>query len=251
MSTGPSEGLCVELTCDGNRRYEQKLEGLNIPTAQLSYEQLYAAYRAGGEATKKIIEVSRDNLVGIIAAWTWSTENWKRRKEEADAVFAVTSEFLQDLKDNWVDLPENSDVRLVHMGRTERLHEAAPEMMQKLEELCAYTRERAGMVVALLMDYSGPDELTRALERRDSVQGKQPLQHYLDLPVQGVSFKPLDLRIRTGETNRIKHINEVMCGYATTETREIFREETLPDYSADLFRKDLEEFRKTEKRRGA
>lgn len=251
MSTSPSEGLCIELTCDGNRRYEKKLEKLDIPTTQLSPEQLYAAYKAGGEATKKIIEVSRDNMVGIIAAWTWSTENWKRKKEEADAVFAVTSEFLQDLKDNWVDLPENSDVRLVHMGRTERLREAAPEMMRKLEELCAYTRERAGMIVTLLMDYSGPDELTRALERRDNAQGKGPLRQYLDLPVQGVPFKHLDLRIRTGEMSRIKHINEVMCGYADTETREIFREETLPDYTPALYLADLEEFRATEKRKGA
>lgn len=254
MSTGPNEGLWIELTCDGNRRAvidEMSSQGVTgLVAEKLSSQLLYRGYKAGGDATKKIIEVARDNAVGLIAPWTWSTKNWSRPEAHADAVFKVTTEFLMDLKTNWIDLPENRDVRMVHMGRVGRLENAAPEMMQLMQSICEYTRDRTGMVVAMLMDYSGPDEEERARElwKLSGCAGRY--QDYLDLPRQGVPFHELDLRIRTGENTRIKHINAVMNAYAGMETREIFREEPLPAYTPKLFLQDIEELTHSEKREG-
>lgn len=254
MSTGPNEGLWIELTCDGNRRAiisdmaSQGVTGL-LPES-LSDHLLYKGYKAGGDATKKIIEAARDNAVGLIAPWTWSTKNWERPEAHADAVFKVTTEFLQDLKTNWIDLPDNRDVRMVHMGRVERLENAAPEMMELMGEICDYTRNRTGMVVAMLMDYSGPDEEVRARELWKQSGCAGSYRDHLDLPRQGIAYRELDVRIRTGEDTRIKHINAVMNGYAGMETREIFREEALPAYTPKLFLEDIQELRASEKRMG-
>jgi undecaprenyl diphosphate synthase len=253
MSSSPQEGLWVELTCDGNRRYEAaqlNAQGETVRPAELTGLPLYLAYKAGGNATKQIIEVARDNAVGLIAPWAWSTKNWDRPKEHADTVFRVTEEFLEDLETDFMHRPENNDVRLVHVGRQEGLQEAAPRMMETLRRISEKTRNRSGMVIALLLDHSGPDELERAIEAFKVSGCKGHWTDYLDLSKQGVPYKEVDLRIRTGEETRIKHINAVMKAHDGLETREIFREEMLPMYTADLFREDLEEFQRTEKRQG-
>lgn len=258
MSTSPDQGLWVEVTCDGNRRYELnalKNQGVAIDsTADLSDGHLYAAYKAGGDAMKRIIETARDQSVGMIAAWTWSTKNWERPKEHADAVFQVTKEFLVDLEKNWLHLSENKDVRLVHGGRIEQLGKNAPEMFEILHRICRDTSKRTGMVVALLMDYSGPDEEERAREMwfRSMQCGIKNVsyQDCLDLPWQGVPFRELDLRIRTGETGDIKHTNAVMSGYTGMETRDIFHTAPLPLYTPEMFQRDLDGVQKSEKRQG-
>lgn len=254
MSTNPSEGLWVELTCDGNRRARaesKQEEGDRESTSNtLSDDDLYQCYKMGGEATKKIIEVSRDQSVGLIAVWAWSTKNWKRGLAQKNAVFQVTTEFLHDLEQNWIDLPENENVRLVHMGRSERLIEEAPEMMDILHRISGHTRERCGMVVALMMDYSGPDEERRARSRwiKSRLQGQY--EDYLDLPVQGVGYRELDLRIRTGETTHLKHLNAVMRAYEGMETREAIHALYLPEYTPELYIADLNALFDTEKREG-
>ena len=258
MSTSPSDGLWVEITCDGNRRCEadelsQEL-GRPVSTADLTPDRLYQSYKVGGDAMKRIIETARDSAVGLIAAWAWSTKNWERPQAHADAVFKVMNEFLLDLESDSINRPENADVRLVHMGQSERMVERVPQTSKLLHRICHDTRKRTGMVVALLLDYSGPDEEERALSRwdkRHQISGNiRQYRDCLDLPWQSVPYRELDLRIRTGETGRIKHTNAVMSGYAGLETRDVFHDIMLPHYTPELFLADLEEFHKTEKRQG-
>lgn len=253
MSTSPKEGLWVELTCDGNRRLQVNqlaAAGQVVTAATLTEAQAYACNKIGGQVTQKIIEAARDEMIGLIALWAWSTKNWDRPLAQQTAVFAVVNEFLVDLENEWMDRPENQDVRLVHMGRTEKLEKSAPEMMDRMQRVMDKTRERTGMVVALMMDYAGPDEDERARELWKKDQTGKPFTDFLDLPRQGVPYKEVDLRIRTGETSEAKHINAVMRPYEGLETRDIFHEFLLAEYSPDALRNDLATYRKTEKRNG-
>jgi|GEM_PF-5287895 len=256
MSTKPTEGVFAAIICDGNRRDESELihqeQGLVLPPTEFDQETLYNAYQRGGKAIRDIVECARDQSVGILAAWAWSTKNMERRSEhERKAVFRVIQEFVLDLEENWMNLPENNDVRLVHMGRQERLNEADPGMMHIVNRVCKDTRGRTGMVVALCMDYGGPDETKRAktMWRQAGYYGE--LEDYLDLPRQGVPYRPMDLRIRTGETDRAKHLNAYLHPYEGEETREIFHELYLPGYTPNLFINDLQELNRTPMRKGA
>jgi|CXWL01.1.fsa_nt_gi undecaprenyl pyrophosphate synthase len=253
MSTGPETGDWIELTCDGNRRAQTDVlaeTGKIVKPAELDEELAYACYKMGGDASKKIVEAARDNMVGLLALWVWSTKNWDRPEAQQKAVFQVTHEFLNDLETNWIDLPENEDVRLVHMGREERLHREAPDMMAVFDRITEYTKHRKGMVVSLLMDHSGPDEEARARHLWKFGGGTLGFEDHLDLPRLGVPYKHLDLRIRTGETDRIKHTNAVMSGYTGMETRDVFHDVLLPDFTPELFLKDLADYRKSDKRNG-
>ena len=253
MSTSPKEGKVIEVTCDGNRRFEADVlvqAGIAVAPADLDEEQAYCCYKLGGDASKKIVEVSRDAMVGIIALWAFSTKNWERPAAQTNAIFRVMQEFLDDLEKNWIDRPENSDVRLVHMGRTEELERKQSEVMKTMKRIMNHTRDRTGMVVALLLDYSGPDEDERARQLWKESGCIGPFTDYLDLPRQGVPYRELDLCIRTGETSDVKHTNAVMRPYDGMETRHIFRTELLPEYTEALYKADLELLKKTPQRKG-
>ncbi|UPA22436.1 undecaprenyl diphosphate synthase family protein [Candidatus Peribacteria bacterium] len=253
MSASPETGLWIEHTCDGNRRAGvRKLaqQGIIVNPADLDEDQAFECNNDGGEATKRIIEAARDEMVGLISLWAWSVNNWKRPPGQQKAVFRVVEAFLQDLEANWIHLPENQDVRLVHMGRKERLTQQAPSMMDVMQRVMDITQDRKGMVVSLMMDYSGPDEEDRARElwKADT---SRPFTDFLDLPQQGIAWRELDLRIRTGDGDTdLKHINSVMSGYTRDKTRDVFPDCLLEDFTPELFRTYLAELRNMKQKEG-
>jgi undecaprenyl diphosphate synthase len=244
-------GEFIGLISDGNRREVMHRDGV-ATVKELTREQLLMAYRLGAESVKRVIERARQLSVGIIAPWGMSDKNMESRSElERGVLYEVFREFLLDLRDNWVDLRENERVRLLHLGREDRLLREAPGVVALLREIAAHTRERAGMVVAVCLDYGGIDEARRAEAAWLAAGCAGSARDHLDLPRQGVPFKPLDLRIRTGETTRMKHLNAFLHPYVDDETREVFHEELLPCYTADQFEADVRDYRRTERRKGA
>lgn len=184
----------VGMILDGNRRLARK-RGLSSVTE---------GHRLGGDNFKKIIECARDDLrIRVLAAWCMSCKNLENRSSlEIEGIFTIGQEFLRDLRDNWMDRPENQSVRLLHMGRQDRMVEspAGNGMLGLLNDIAQHTRERTGMVVALCFDYSGEDEQRRAIEAWKADGLRTPsFEPYLDLPRQDVAYRPLDLLIRTGK----------------------------------------------------
>ncbi|MDD4319235.1 MAG: undecaprenyl diphosphate synthase family protein [Candidatus Peribacteraceae bacterium] len=246
MSTSPSEGLFIGFILDGNRRQEVEdlatVRGQTLTTSQLSFRDLVSAYTKGGEAVRGIMETARDGVVGTLALWAWSEENMTQRGAEVrEATFAVIDSFLGDLEHAGRHDPASADVRLVHMGRTDRLSEADPVLLARIQRLCAETRERAGMVVALCCDYSGPQEADRAIRSWAEAGAQGDWRQYLDLPRQGVPFRPLDLLVRTGEDGGgLVHDNAFLHGYRNGQTEMAFTETLLPHFTQDMFRAYLQ-----------
>ncbi len=254
MSTSPSEGYFIGLIADGSRRFEsQRLheeQRITVSSQKLSEVQLYEAVKQGSTAIKHVMECAREQAIGIFAPWGWSTKNWDRGEAAQRVTFQVIHEFLLDLEKNWMNLPENSDVRLVHMGRAERIEKADPALHESIQRVCYTTQERMGMVVAVCLDYSGPDELRRAEALWRSSGGKGQLCDHFDLPRQGVAYRPVDLRIRTGEETELKHSNGYLLPYVDEETRDQYHSAYLPQYTPEMFLADIERLSQTSKREG-
>lgn len=245
----------VGLICDGNRRDEvervNEQEGRALTIADLLPEQLYEAYRLGADAVKKVIERAREEALGVIAVWGMSDKNMEQRPpHQKHILYRIFEEFLVDLRDNWMDRRENSEVRLVHMGKMNHLQEEAPRVKNLLTDIAWHTRQRTDMVVAVCLDYGGKDEQKRATAIWEATGHKGAVENRLDLPLLGIPYRPLDLRIRTGETTRLKHPNAFLHPYEDDETREAYHATYLPGYTADMFSADLQEYRTMPRRKG-
>ena len=246
------QGLFVGLIPDGNRRWAGK-QGVSV----------IEGHEAGAERVKKIFERARDEtIIRIIAAWGLSCKNLEKRPpDQLEGLYALIESTLVDLRDHWMDRPENKNVRMVHMGRRDRLKEnvGGREVLSRLDEIAMHTRDRTGMIIALCLDYDGNNERKRAIEMWRACgalgDGDDFLQ-YLDLPRQRIPFQRVDLVIRTGEDGMDEngdghhHNNEFLHEYRD-DTEDAPHKILLPDYTPDHFSADLRNFLRTKRRKGA
>ncbi len=246
------EGLFVGLIPDGNRSWAKA----KFNTKDLTYEHLLDAYNAGANSVKKIIETARDMRMKVFATWGLSTKNMSSRNSiEKQVLFATFEKFLLELRDEWMDKPENKDVRLVHMGRKDRLLEQAPTVSDLLFDVTNYTRERSGMILALGLDYDGFDEETRAQKNHSNAYG-DPLgwKQWLDIPAEvhdlrgwdenGHLLHPVNLILRTKtEGDLLFRDNEYLHPYRH-ETRQEEIGVFLPDLTPELFTEKIERYRR-------
>lgn len=244
-----AETIDVAQILDGNRRFAKR-EGLSV----------LEGHRAGGDNFKRLIECARDmQKIRVLAGWCLSRKNLDNRGEaEVNGIFGIGCEFLADLRDNWMDRAENKEVRLLHMGQRERMQERpmGREMLKLLDGIATHTRDRVGMIVALCFDYSGEDELGRALRawHADGAQGDPATAYrdYLDLPRQGVPFRGLDLILRTGKEQGESHRDGAfMHPYvAPGETRVRDSELLFPEFKPQHFTLEVHAYLAEQKREG-
>ncbi len=244
-------GLSVGFIANGNRTWAKREHGTDQPTM----DQYLDAYMKGSERIKGVIEEARDMGFKLIAPWGMSDRNIiKRPLEERQCLYQVYKHYLIDLRDNFLHRPENSEVRLVHIGRRDRLIDEAPEVIRLIDEIKRDTQERVGMAVAVALDYGGLNERDRATEawaRAGCPGGIDGIKCYLDLSSQGVSYAPVDLIIRTGhKQEEAVRTNEFLYPYLN-ETRVIPNTCLLPDYTEDQFRADIQKFQAEKQNRGA
>lgn len=249
----PAKELFVGLIPDGNRRWAA--EKYNVPKKKLTPDQLYETYSRGAEIVKDVADRARDEMVNVLAVFGGSVGNLAKREfKEVQVLHSIYERWLEDLKDDWMDKEGNEHVRFVHMGRTTMLQERAPRIFELISEIAEHTQNRTRMIMAFCLDYAGLDESERAHKLwmdEGCPGGVNGWQQRLDLPMQGVPYRPFDLVIRTGaQSNRIVYDNEFLDAYRD-ETRLIPRTDLFPDYTADKFSEDLDLFRGTEQGRGA
>lgn len=140
--------------------------------------------------------------IKYLTAFSFSTENWKRPKEEV--------EFLMDLFvqmiDREMELLRKERVRVRILGRKEGLSEKVLKKWQEVEEK---TKEFDRMTLVIAFNYGGRREILDAVESilKDVSQGKkielteETFRQYLYLP----DVPDPDLIIRTSGEMRLSN----------------------------------------------
>ncbi|MEG1686823.1 MAG: polyprenyl diphosphate synthase, partial [Angelakisella sp.] len=112
-------------------------------------------HRAGSKALERIIQYGVQLGIRTMTFYAFSTENWKRPKDEVDALMGLMREYLRDLERR----TENS-LRLVILGNTQRL---SPDLRQTIDTLQRKTAGNTGATVNIAFNYGSRDEITTAV----------------------------------------------------------------------------------------
>ncbi|MBR4890767.1 MAG: isoprenyl transferase [Clostridia bacterium] len=136
----------VGIIMDGNGRWAKKR---GLPRN--------AGHRAGASKLKEITEFASDMGIAYITAYAFSTENWKRPKEEVDALMELLLDYLKDKK-----LLEGNDVRLKFIGDKTRL---SREIVKQIEIAENETANRKGTVLQIAVNYGGQQEIVSAVKK--------------------------------------------------------------------------------------
>ena len=123
-----------------------------------------AGHRAGAKVVEKLLECCLNAGVRYVTLFCFSTENWKRPKDEVDTLFSMLNEYLS----KEIQPVTNKGVKVSFAGRTDLLPEKTREMMAKVENVVP-SPENQKLHLILAISYGGREEIVdaaRALAKR-------------------------------------------------------------------------------------
>ncbi|MDP2690881.1 MAG: polyprenyl diphosphate synthase [bacterium] len=207
----------VAFIMDGNRRWATRV---GLPKLE--------GHRRGLNRTREIIDECLKLEIAHCTVWGFSTENWNREETEVNYLMNL---FVEYLKKHVMELDEKG-VRIVHLGRKDRLPGKVVELLNEAEE---QTRENSKLVLNLAIDYGGRDEILRAVKRAGKSElTEEELNSFLD-----TSNSPdPDLIVRTSGELRLSGFMLWQCQYAEL----YFTNACFPEFTVEKFHEALRDF---------
>lgn len=221
----------VGFIIDGNRRWA---ENNSLPKLE--------GHRRGYENILSTIDACIERGVRYMSGYVFSTENWKRSKEEVsylmDLVYKMVTRDLDKL--------DKKGVRLCWLGTREQLE---PQMIEVLEAAEEKTKDNDTITVGVCFNYGGQREIVDAVRSliAEGVAADEITEDTLTQHLYAPEIPPLDLMIRTSGEQRLS--NFMLWRVAYSEF--IFRDEQWPDFSAAALDECLLEYSYRKRRLGA
>lgn len=204
-----------------------------------------AGHKRGVDTVKEIVEACAEIGVKFLTLYTFSTENWKRPKDEVSTLMRL---LLKSLKDRVNELNEN-DIRLTTIGDMDALPE---EVQKQLKIDIERTRNNKKMVLNLALSYSGRWELLEAIKEISKLSEKGKVAEQ-DIDEKFVSsflttkdIPDPDLVIRTSGEFRVSNFLLWQIAYSEFVITETF----WPDFSKYDLYDAIKIFQKRERRFG-
>ncbi|MEM0268570.1 MAG: polyprenyl diphosphate synthase [Candidatus Korarchaeum sp.] len=139
----------VALILDGNRRFAIK-RGLSW----------LEGYRMGAERTEELLEWLLELGVEHVTLYAFSTENFRRPREQVEAIFRVLEEKISQLKER-TDFLREKGVSFRVVGRKEMLPESLRNLASEVEELTSGFDKTLNLALA----YGGRAEIVDAVRK--------------------------------------------------------------------------------------
>ncbi len=133
---------------DGNGRWAKKRA---LPRT--------AGHKVGADVFKKISKACGRIGIKEVTFYAFSTENWKRPKEEVETLMRLFYDYLIDAKN---DLQVSGDLRVRFIGEQEGMHPKLLELMRDAEK---ETASRSGTLINVAVNYGGRQEIVSAVNR--------------------------------------------------------------------------------------
>jgi len=135
----------VGVIMDGNGRWAKKR---GLPRK--------FGHREGAKTFRTITKHAKTLGIKYITFYAFSTENWKRPKDEVDAIMALFEKYLDEVKDF---IEENIRIRFI--GDRTML---TPTLQAKMRETEEISKDFDSMTLLLAINYGGRDEITNAVK---------------------------------------------------------------------------------------
>jgi undecaprenyl diphosphate synthase len=216
----------VAVIMDGNNRWAKKrlLGGI-------------AGHKAGARAVRTVVETCARAGVEVLTLYAFSSENWRRPKDEVSALMDL---FLIALNREVKKLA-NNNVRLRIIGDVSGFSSSIQRAIAKAE---LQTAQNSGMTLAIAANYGGRWDITQAvikLAQRVKIGELEPeaiTEGLIGAQVMLGDLPPPDLCIRSAGEQRIS--NFLLWQMAYTEF--YFTDEYWPDFNSASLLKAFSSF---------
>ena len=224
----------VAVIMDGNGRW-----------AKSRGKPRHQGHRAGVKAVRATVEVAAERGVRYLTLFAFSSENWRRPREEVSSLMGLFVEALR----REVDELHRNNVKLKFIGALEQLNDGLRKKIAAAEQK---TAGNTGLSLQVAVAYGGRWDIVRAARgfAEKVAQGvMQPAdvnEHTLAAGLQLAGIPDPDLLIRTGGEQRIS--NFLLWNLAYAELW--FTDVLWPDFDKDEFDRALAVFAGKQRRYG-
>lgn len=204
----------IGIIMDGNGRWAQKR---NLPRAR--------GHVKGYQALKKIIEFNKNIGVRYISVYAFSTENWRRPREEVNFLMELAKNIIAEYTETLL----RNDIRLLITGVKDNLDEG---LIGLLDESVLKTSKCKSYVLNMVFNYGGRREILDAAKglALDYKNGKADLDNIDEKTFCSYLYKPelpdVDLVIRTSGEYRLSNFLTWQSTYAEL----FFTRKMWPDF---------------------
>lgn len=211
----------IAIIMDGNGRWARKH---NRPRV--------FGHKNGVSAVRESAEASAELGVEVLTLYAFSTENWKRPKNEVNALMELLVESIH----NEISTLMDNDIRLNTIGDIQSLPEKCyNELLSAIHK----TRNNTRMTMNVALNYSGKWDITQAIKKiaGEVKEGKVDAEKMecqdIDQYLSTAGMPDVELMIRTSGEQRISNFLLWQTAYAEF----YFTPVLWPDFS----KKDLYE----------
>lgn len=215
---------------DGNRRWARQH---GLPE--------YEGHLAGYSAVQEVVRASFEAGVEYVSAYVFSTENWKRTREEVNKLMGLA---LKIAKSD-INMLLDNNVRVRVLGSRVGVDE---KILEAIDDLEARSANNTAGTLALCFNYGGQLELADAFKHmlQDGIDVEnctpETIARYLYAP----DIPPIDVIVRTGGEQRLSNFMLWRAAYSEL----IFLDTYWPDMTKEDVTAILEEYSARNRRFG-
>lgn len=198
-------------------------------------------HKEGAKALSKIAKYASELNLKYLTVFGFSTENWKRDKEEVDYLMRLLAVMIRVHKNKIVEY----NIKLRVIGTYDRL---TAEQVKMIEEVKEATKNCTGLNLTVAFNYGSHEEIVTAVKNiiKDGINQDVITEDVINSYLYTKELPPVDLLIRT--SNQIRISNFLLWQIAYSEL--LFMDVLWPDFSEEDLNKAIIEFNKRDRRYG-
>lgn len=224
----------IAIIMDGNRRWAKE-KGLDPKLG----------HKEGAKVLEKITRYANKIGLKYLTVYAFSTENWKRTKEEVGALMIL----LQSYLDDFAKKADTENIRIKVLGDTTVLSSG---MQKSIENSIEKTKNNTGTTLCIAFNYGGREEILNATKKiAEKVKnGELKLEDISEQTISNYLYtagipEP-DLVIRT--SNELRTSNFLPWQIVYSEF--YFLEKNWPDFNENDLDLAIEEYHKRNRKFG-
>lgn len=224
----------VAFIMDGNGRWAKKR---GLPRTM--------GHEEGAKRIEKLAISAKKVGIEAVTLFAFSTENWKRPKEEVDYIFSLLKKFLIEGKERF----KENDIRVHFIGKIDELDEEFSSLMKEAMEC---TKNNTGIILNLAINYGSRSEILEMVKEvaGECVDGKLNVNEIDESVVENhlmtKGLPEIDLMVRTSGEVRLS--NFLLWQIAYSEL--VFTDVYWPDFDETQLEKVLIDFQSRNRRFG-
>ena len=225
----------IAIIMDGNRRWakQRKLD------AKLGHKK-------GAETLENIVKYCNKIGIKYLTVYAFSTENWKRSKEEVGALMLLLQRYLDD----FAKRADTDNIRIKMLGDREGLSSG---ILKSLDNAIERTKENTGVTFNIAFNYGGRDEIVKAVKniaeeiKQDKLEVAAINEELISENLYTSGMPDPDLMIRTSGEIRLSNFLPWQLVYSEF----YFTDKLWPDFTNEDLDEAIEEYNRRNRKFGA